>query len=1054
MTLSPFSLGRPWETPELVALNRLPGRATLFPFSTEKSALRGDPAKSPYVLNLNGDWAFKLFDRPEGVPEACLRESYKPAAKWDAIPVPSNWTMQGYDKPHYTNLQMPWANNPPFVPDDNPTGVYRTAFELPAKWDGRRVVLHVGGSESCTYVYLNGTRLGMFKGSRLPSEFDLTAGLKPGVNTLAFMVIRWSDGSYLEDQDHWWMAGIYRDVYLYSQSEHYIEDCFFSTGLTDDLATGTLSIHAKVNYLTQPQNSTPTRFRVQVYDAARKPVLAQPLETEVSAEYRATQYELEMVAELPGITPWSAEMPTLYTAVATLLDSKGKALEHTSARIGFKKVEVNGRELLINGKPVLIKGVNRHDHDPETGKTISRETMIRDIELLKQFNFNAVRTSHYPNDALWYDLCDEYGIYVLDEANIESHDNYATLCRDPRWAQSFMERGSRMVLRDKNHACIIGWSLGNESGYGENHDALADWIRAYDPSRLVHCEGAMHRGWGQGGGMQSPDISARATDLICPMYPHVDSIKDWAETTSEWRPFIPCEYSHAMGNSNGNLKEYWDAIYSTHGLQGGFIWDWVDQGITKTDEQGRSYFAYGGDFGDFPNDVNFCCNGMIWPDRVPHPAMFEFKKLVQPIRISVGNRKQGVYTLTNSDFFQSAQWLTADWFVELDGKVLQKGVIGALEIAPQQTLNVTLPLKPVEGPAGSEAFLTIRCRTARKQSWCPRGHCVAWEQFGLPVKREGALPGPVATTASLSVKDTKTRATLTGAGFSVVVNKRKGLISAVRVGERTVIDQVAGLNIWRGPLDNDGVKGKKEQWTAKWKPLGRWMNAGYDKLSHTLDDLAIYEDEGSIVIASMHRYTCRESDKGFTHLQEETVLPTGVIRSRHRITIDDDQPDVPRLGIRLVAAAGLEQLQWLGRGPHENYSDRKAGAPVGLYSGTVTEQYVPYIVPQEHGNKEDVRWFSLCDDDGIGLQVQGAPTFGFSASHLSPEDLTAAYHTNELTPRDETIVHIDHRQRGLGTASCGPDTLPQYLINPGTYDFAYTIVLLDGSTQPGRTTDL
>ena len=1070
MPLSEACFGRPWEQPELTHLNRLPMRATCLPFETEATARTRDVGRSPWVKSLNGRWDFKLFKRPEAVPDSALRDA-DPGAGWNRIEVPGNWTMQGYDKPHYTNMVMPFENKPPVVPEDNPTGVYRRRFTLPAGWRKRRTVLQIGGAESVCYVFLNGQRVGMSKDSRLPAEFDLTPYCRGGSNTLALLVIRYSDASYVEDQDHWWMAGVYRDVFLYSTDSAYLQDVHAEAGLDGTFKHGTLSVTAKLGFSEMPVAEH--RARIQLHDAAGNAVFKKPPEGAVSPSYRQQYYELCLDATVRNVKPWSAELPNLYCLTVALLDAKGRVVEATAMRVGFRTVRVAKRQLLINGQPVLIKGVNRHDSDPYTGKLVSRASMVHEIRLLKQFNFNAVRTSHYPNDPLWYDLCDEYGIYVMDEANIECHDNYSTLCRDPRWREAFVQRGTRMVLRDRNHPSIYAWSLCNESGYGEHHDELAAAIRTLDPTRPIHNEGSIKERWDQGTNAYTPG-GGRATDFISPMYPHVDTVVDWAKTTTEDRPFIMCEYSHAMGNSCGNLKEYWDAIWKYHGLQGGFIWDWIEQGLTKRSRPdrpvpvghagprddspcrepgGSRYWGYGGDFGDQPNDVNFCCNGMIFPDRTPKPAMWEFKKLVQPVRMRAKEPARGLIEIGNGDWFRDLSWLAGEWCVEVDGKQVQKGALSPLKLKPQTCRTVRIPFKRQAVQSGQEVFLTLRFVTSRKQPWCSKGHLVAWEQFVLPWQGTAPLPPAPAGRTALALRQTRTRATIAdpGTGVEVVVNKRDGRLQALRLGETDLVLRGPVFNIWRGPLDNDGVKGKPEQWRAGWKPLGRWTAAGYDALTPEAPEVEVSAArDGAVMVRIRQRYTCRGSRRGFVHAHRYTICSGGVILAEHRFLMDKEVTDVPRLGVRMQVPGALQMLSWFGHGPHESYVDRKAGAPIGLYRGSVADQYVPYIVPQEHGNKEAVRWFSLCNADGVGLQVQARGTLGFSAGHFTPEDLTKARHTHELKPREDITVLMDAAQRGLGTASCGPDTLERYRIGNGSYSMRYAMAILNGRRKPGR----
>lgn len=841
------------------------------------------------------------------------------------------------------------------------------------------------------------------------------------------------------------MAGLYRDVFLYSTDTAYFEDVRVVAGLDKTFRQGNLTVTTNLNFTEDPYDKGDFQIHAQLYDAKNKAVCKKTLTAFASRQYRKQNYQVDLQAQIKNVLPWSAEQPNLYTLVVSLLDAQGQVVEVTSSRIGFRNIEIKNRELLWNGKPVFIKGVNRHDHHPETGKTIDRATMLADIRLLKQHNFNAVRTAHYPNDPLWYDLCDEYGIMILDEANLEHHANYETLCRDPRWGQAYLERCRRMVLRDKNHPCIYGWSLGNESGYGVNHDHAADWIRSYDPTRAVHNEGALEASWRQEYGAFDQG-GERSNDFVNPMYPALEKVIKWAKTTKETRPFIMCEYSHAMGNSNGGLKEYWDAIYKYRGLQGGFIWDWVDQGITKTDENGQTYWAYGGDFGDEPNDVDFCCNGLVWPDRTPHPAMAECKKLMQPLQINAKNLKAGQFTITHRDFFTAADWLAGEWCVEVAGRVVQRGKLPPLKLQPQASMNLTLPLRKPTLRAGEECFLRFSFKSKSATAWCDKGHEVSWEQFKLPYQAP-AKKAPVrcGKSKSLVLREDKNKAVISVAAqeLQITFAKQAGTLAKICVANQDLILAGPTFNLWRAPLDNDGVKGKKEQWDCEWKPLGRWILAGFDKLSCKVNHFSVKEcADGSVQVKIEQRYTGRGTTKGVTHQHTYTVRPSGEIYADNVFLVDKGQADVPRLGVRMTVAAGFENLTWYGLGPQENYCDRKAGAWVGEYSGTVAAQYVPYILPQENGNKEEVRWLTLQNKTGAGLRIEAEGGLGFSAHHFTPEDLTQAYHTNEVSLREEVTLLLDHQQRGLGTASCGPDTLEQYLIKPGRHCFAYTLSLL------------
>jgi beta-galactosidase len=885
-----FQGGAPsWERPELTSLNRVPPSATL-----ERSER----------LSLTGTWDFALAGRPE---EAASVTS------WSEAEVPGLWTMQGFAAPQYTNIRMPFDERPPHVPAANPTGVYRRRFTLPAAWRDRRVVLHFGGAEGALFVVLNGEPVGIAKDSRTPAEFDVT-GLVGDENELVAAVVQWSDASFVEDQDQWWHAGLPRDVALYATPHAYVADVF---------ARGDMSGRVVVT----ARAGAPARTRL--VDPDGRTVLDEPL------------VDGRLEHDVSGARLWSAERPHVYTLVV------GAGEDEVSCRVGFRSVEVAGRRLLVNGRAVRICGINRHDHDDRRGRAVTRAVMEVDARLMKRFNVNAVRCSHYPNDPYWLELCDRLGLYVIDEANIEAHAYCDELCADPRYAEAFLERVRNMVERDKNHPSVILWSLGNESGCGPNHDAAADWVRGADPSRPLHYEGAIAHDWAGG---------RRATDVVCPMYADVDAIEAWAATeTDDPRPLILCEFSHAMGNSNGGLADYY-AAFDRHGpLQGGFVWEWIDHGIRRTDERGRDYWAYGGDFGEARHDANFCADGLVWPDRTPHPAMHELKHLAAPVRVeALGG---GRFRIRNRHDFVDLSYLRGAW---------EGGELPALAAGPGESQDVALDV------AGRE-HVTFRFRLVGPTEWAPAGHEVAWQQFEPAAPRASPVrPGPPAP------------------------------LPLVLDGPR--------LQLWRAPTDNDGLPLIPDRSAG---PLGRWLELGLDGDVERRDDVA-------------HRCTCR-------------ALADGAVLVEHVVEVGEALVDLPRVGAVLVLPAELERLEWLGRGPWESYPDRQASAVVGHWRSTVAGQYVPYIVPQEHGHHGDVRWLTLTDDRGRGLRITGRPVIGFSASHFTAADLTAARHTTDLEPRPEVILSLDHAQRGLGTASCGPDTSPRYRLRDRVYRFAYVV---------------
>ena len=1041
---------RSWEEPECTGVNRLPARASLTPFPDPETARTGRRSESPWRCSLDGLWKFKLAERPEAVPPDFALTHFDDSA-WGTIEVPGNWTMQGHDRPHYTNIQMPFAGTPPHVPEENPTGLHRLTVQLPETFEGRRVVLHFGGAESVLYVWWNGQPVGMSKDSRLPAEFDVTPFLRSGSNQLAVAVVRWSDATYIEDQDHWFMAGLHREVYLYATGSEHIADLSVRAELDDAYTHGRLVATAWVG---SDRSLEPGwTMRLLLFDPRGRPVFRQPLTAEVAIPgnpYLFRGQRAEWSQDLQRPAQWSSESPQLYRVVASLHDPSGRCRESVTCRTGFRRVEVRDRELLINGRPVLIKGVNRHDHDDVRGKAVTRRSMETDVRLMKQFHFNAVRTAHYPNDPAFYDLCDEYGLYVVDEANIESHAHLMSICHDPRYAQAFLDRGMRMVVRDRNHPSIIMWSLGNESGSGANQGAMAGWIRETDPSRPIHYEGALEWNWYR-------DHSQ--TDVICPMYPAIDDLVAWAKSGHGDRPLIMCEYSHAMGNSNGSLADYWEAIEAHHGLQGGFIWDWVDQGLRKTTAEGDSYWAYGGDFGDEPNDKNFCINGMVWPDRTPHPAMWEWRKLAQPVRVEAVNPARGHFRVVNKQDFSDLSWLAGSFEVSVEDRVVQRGRIPKLRTPAGSSEIVRLRIeKPALHP-GEEALVTFRFRASRALPFAERGKEMAWEQLplapstkssrtkGRPAQRKNLRAGSKA--AALEISHDAGLVEIRGAEFCAAFDEGAGelVAYAARLGgsvEPNLLQRGPRLNLWRAPTDNDGVKA----WGGRERTLGRWLAQGLDRITTSTQTFRTRRRaDGSVEISVRS-----ESSPGVQLRSVYRVQAQGQIDVRHWFRVPAELADLPRVGVELTLAAGLEELTWFGRGPHESYWDRKAGARLGRFESTVTEQYVPYIVPQEHGQKSDVRWLTLRDREGRGIEVRGALPFQFSALHYSANDLYAAAHAHEIEWRDTTLLCLDVQQRGLGTASCGPDTLPRYRLRAGAHRLEYSLSILRPRTARRRTT--
>ena len=1035
-----------WELPELTNINRLPMTSCLVPFASPEQARHYRREASSWVVDLNGTWQFQLYDRPEAVPPEVLGGATDAASAFRTIPVLSNLTLEDTgDHPIYTNVKMPFPNTPPTVPAENPTGVYRRTFEVPESWDGRRVVIHFGGVESYYELYVNGSFAGMAKDTRLPSEFDITGLVHSGANQLAVKVIRWSDSSYIEDQDQWWMAGIYRDVYLYSTASAFLEDVFAKADYDYEQRVGRLETSVKFAYVPVSEDDPWRESGPQEDYAVRAELVAASGETvwqgtaRIDPSFRVSEYEVTLSAKLPGAGPWSSEEPTLYSLVLTLVTSAGEHVESRCVRLGFRRVELRDRELLINGKPVLIRGVNRHEHDDTRGKVMSQELMLGDITTLKRFNFNAVRTSHYPDTMEWYDLCDEYGIYLVDEANIEAHANYQTICRDPRWALAFEERMMRMVVRDKNHPSVIAWSAGNESGHGENHVRAIDRVRSYDPSRVIHHEGEVKRQWAQQPRNSYEGGSNRYNDLINPMYPTIDSIIEHAVRSRDPRPVILCEYSHAMGNSNGSLAEYWDAFERYHGLQGGFIWEWLDHGIRRTTADGREYWAYGGDFGEEIHDSNFVADGLVWPDRTPHPAMYEFRKLAQPVAVEARSVREGRFVVRSRQDFTALDWLEGRWRLEVEGILVDEGELPRLDVPPGGELAVRLDYRYPDALEMPEAWISFSFVSRTSTPWCEPGWEVAWEQFPandlqLPSASErGSVVGSRAVTAGATASLADLTREVRDPRLPIQVSDPERL--ALSAEDAPLLARGPSLSLFRATTDNDGIRGWAGQ---EAKPMGQWLTAGLNKLTCTAREVGEEEAGGERILVERATYQGSNPEHRVEFEQRIRGAGSDLLRFDFTIAAARELPTLPRVGVILETVPGFEELTWFGRGPQENHIDRKEGYPVGRYASTVAEQYVPYIMPQENGNKCEVRWFEL-SNGSRRIRFTADPLFEFSAHHFTPADLFACRHTYEVEDRlrKETVVSIDLVQRGVGTGSCGPQTRDPFCVPPGRYTFGF-----------------
>lgn len=1213
--------GQPdWENQMVVGRNKEPGRATSLVYDSRESAEAATCTASPYFKNLNGSWKFHWSPDPDSRPADFHKSSFS-VDTWDDLPVPSNWQMHGYGVPLYSNIPYPFHVDPPRVMGEpaksftnfdqrNPVGSYRRSFSVPAEWQGRQVFLQFDGVDSAFYVWVNGRKVGYSQDSRTVALFNITSHLQPGENTLAVEVYRYSDGSYLEDQDFWRLSGIFRDVSLWSAAELHLRDFFVHTDLDAHYRDAEFSVDLDVQNFSQRDQ----RFSIEaeLLNAQGDAIFS---DVAVDGSVRAGGTAGATISQtVLNPAKWSAEQPRLYRLLLTLKDGDGKVVAVTTCNVGFREVEIKDGLLLVNGQPIYIKGVNRHEHDPITGHAVSVELMIEDIRLMKQFNINAVRTSHYPDDPRWYDLCDRYGLYLIDETNIESHGmGYGpkSLAKDPAWELAHLDRAQRMVERDKNHPSVIIWSLGNEAGNGVNFHTNYDWIKQRDPSRPVHYERA---------GTDSN------TDIFCPMYARIPSVVGYASGTPD-RPMILCEYAHAMGNSVGNLQDYWDAFESYDHLQGGFIWDWVDQGLTKsvpsarilsdqsrTDLQatvlgsvdaesgvtgavvvdadstldltgpltleaeffgniaqgmnpliskgdhqyllridsnglnftlhqggwqgltvrydqagltpgwnrvtavydgnqmaiyvngrdvgrkpfsgqidrsphgvnvgrnseiadrvcglpiryariygraltpaeiagdkrpnsgllldldltkvskeevkvgrGEAFFAYGGDYGDQPNDGNFCINGLISPDRKPNPHLWEVKKVYQNIKVTPENLAEGTVRIQNKFFFTNLNEFQASWVLRCNGRDVQSGGLAPLDIEPQASKTVRIPVQKVENPRG-EYLLTVAFALRDETTWAEKTHVVAWDQFIMPWKQ--AQPNAVAMDVqSAQVVESEKCVTLTANDVVIVIGKKSGVIESYRIGDVELLSSPLVPHFWKSPNDNQ----MRNNFASR---MGAWRNAGEGR---QLVSFSTSKAGGEINVVVKFRLPVADADYSLDY----SIAPDGAVKIQAKYKPNASKaPSLPRFGMTMTVPEAFNQVCWYGRGPQETYWDRKTGGEIAIYRNTVDDMVYDYVRPQDSGNRTDVRWATLTNVEGTGFKVQGLTPLSVSAWPYTQADLEAAAHPYDLPRRETNSVFIDYKLHGVGgDNSWGARTHDEYTL-PGNQGYAYGFALI------------
>jgi len=980
----------PWTDPAVTSMGRLALGPPIAAHSSIADARRADPldtSAAAWRSSLNGSWMLRLYDHPDNVADESVTapaSDVTAANGWAKVAVPGNWTMQGAvdqhgapDLPIYTNVKMPFAGPPPNLPDRNPTGVYRRTVTVPKKWSGRRVILHLGGAESVHAVYVNADFVGYGTDSRLASEYDITDFVTTGKNEIAVAVVKWSAHSYAEDQDQWWMGGLHRDCFLEARAPTRVTSVVCDAGFNHISGAGRLHVRTTVGGTQPPDAGCTVRTIVETLNHRRvAPPTKAAVPHEFAKPYVFTGFEVDATFDIDSVEPWSAERPHRYRVLVELIGPDGKVAEVHTQLVGFRTIEIRERQFFVNGQPIWFFGVNRHDHHPTRGKAVTVDDMRDDLLAMRRHNITAVRTAHYPNDPRLLDLCDELGMYVIDEANLESHGYNTSLCNDPSYRSTWVERVSRMVERDRNHPSIVMWSLGNEAGHGVNHTAAAGWVRRADPTRPLHYEGAVfHDGWVDGG--------RESSDVVCPMYPPIADIVAYGQNPLGDRPLIMCEYSHAMGNSNGSLADYWDAIFSTPGLQGGFIWEWKDHGLLAKLSNGKRGFAYGGQFGETIHDGNFVADGIMSADLVPHPGAAELAWCYRPAAVeAVGRAKLKV---TNRQSFTGLDGLDAQWQLIVGGEVIEEGTL-SIDVAPHTSETIALPCAT---PADADAHLSIYWSQGAATAWAPVGHVVAWDQIELraPRKARRVLPDVAPTDALLE--------------------KRRSV-------NLTTIEPT--LSLFRAPTDNDGYKLMPEltaQLSIGGRSYWRWLEAGLDT---------------------------GDADRHVEHTHTVDGDDTSGVVHRHRVIIPDQLADLGRVGVDFELPASFDRLRWFGRGPGENYPDRKRGSMLGVWESAVDTP--PYLVPQEFGLRTDCRWFEFVRSDTgetVRLDVIAPIALHISATRFTNVDLLAAAHETDLAPRRSLVVKVDVAHRGIGTASCGPDVLPQYEIPVGTHDFTYRL---------------
>lgn len=986
-----------WENHQIDGINRMPARAHFLTFPSKEKALLNNNRYTHAFKNLNGVWKFMFLDAPEYSPEGFFNSDFD-VTKMDDITVPGNWQLQGYGKMHYSDLWYNFPINPPYVPTENPTGIYKRTFFVEESYRDKKIIIRFCGVDSAYHLWINGKEVGYSKVARNESEFDITDLIRVGEeNDVTVRVYQWSDGTYLEDQDMWWESGIFRDVELIGVPKDGINDYKVIADLDDEYKNGIFKVEAFLR-TTKEVNVT-----FELVDAGENTVFTK---TVVAKEGKACIDEV-----IADVNHWTAETPYLYKLFMTVEDN-GQIVEVIPQNVGFRNIRLNGETFLVNGVAIKFKGVNRHDYSPQNGRVVSREEIEKDIILMKQFNINAIRTSHYPNSYYLYDLCDEYGMYLIAETDLECHGfeltgDYKWITDDPSWELAYVSRMTRMIERDKNHPAIIFWSLGNESAFGCNFRKMTDVAHEMDPTRLVHYEG---------------DFDVESADVYSTMYTWIENpkkpylMKDIIEKSK--KPHIHCEYCHAMGNGPGNLKDYQDLVYAHDKLQGGFVWEWFDHGIESFTESGEKYYRYGGDFGDDPSNKDFCIDGLIMPDRTPSPGLYEYKKVIEPITTTAVDIQKGIINLLSRYDFANLDRFNLVYKVMEDDVILQTGFMAVPSIEARANKDITLPydLSAIKVKPGAHYYVNISYQLREDTNYASSGHELATAQFELPLYKEGIMVRP---EGILNVEKEHTTLHVKGANFSLDFNLVNGnLMNIVRDGMQ-VLSKGPRLTLWRAPISND------------MEIIDKLKKVYFLHLEHEVVMNIDYHMEGNILKVEVD--TINSTTNSAWHFKTKyvyTVCPSGDILIDVEGTPSgrvDLAPDMlPRIGVSMHLDKSMEHVRYFGMGPGENYADSKEAAQMGLYANTVDGLFTNYVIPQENGNHMGCKWVSMTNDRGMGLLASTEGDFNFSASWYEDKDLDDAKHTCDLVKRDYIVFNVDYKQNALGTNSCGQWQLDKY----------------------------